>query len=519
MQLAPRKKGAATKCYQWRATVGMTIGRIIATVRILLLLFAALSAMRPSAVHARWLEARSANFVVFSDGNESGLRETAERLEDYDQLLRTITGTSAPPSPAPLKIYLVDSVGKLRQVTSVPDEALGIHLSRVGGTAIIAVRGDRPGLAGEEVLLHEYAHHFMARYYPAAYPAWYREGFAEYVMTARFLSDRIEIGRFNPGRAIMLLRGAWLPAAKIFSRERGKLSPVQLSQFYAESWLIVHYLFADPQRREALTRYLADLHRDVAEPDAFWNAFGKDHKAFDTDLKHYRDGKIGYGVIGRKQDRSFKIDIRALPEAADELLLRQLALNLGIPEPEREAENLTAIRAAAGRYPGDAYARRVLARAEIGIGDRATGVRMLDELIGEPPSDRELFYYRGLADFFAGRSDSAKRAEFFATAHGWFQKAVAADPNDYSALYRYAITAPEADQPLLDQLQAAHALAPLVGDIAVDTATALAARRRYAEAEAVILPIASNPHAGNIHRAQALIESIRKEAASRHSSR
>jgi len=483
------------------------------------LLGLAFVAMASSVAHARWLEARSVNFVVTSDGSEADLRESTALLENYDLLLRTLTGTSALPSPAPLKVYLVGSAGKLRQVVRLPENALGVYMARVGGTAALAVRGDRPGLGGEEVLLHEYAHHFMNRYYPAAYPAWYSEGFAEYVMTARFLSDRIEVGRPNPGRAAYLLQGTWLPVKRIFTSGRAGLSAAHLPQFYAESWLIVHYLFAAPERREALTRYLADRHRGTAEPAAFQSAFGKDHAAFDADLKRYRDGGIGFGAMGRDQKPASAITVSALPVSADDLLLRQVALNLGIPDPAVEAEMLAAIRSVAARYPGDPYAQRILARAEVGSGDRASGAAILDRLIAAGASDAELFYYRGQADFFTGRRDDAKRSELYAAAHGWFAKAVAADRNYYTALYRLALTTPNTatgqSDAVVEQLQTAHQLAPLVGDIALDAATALASHHRYAEAAAAILPIAANPHGGNTERAQALLGRIRAEAAAR----
>lgn len=483
------------------------------------LLCVAFVAMAPSVAHARWTEARSVNFIVTSDGSETDLRESIALLENYDRLLRTMTGTSAPSSPAPLKVYLVGSTSKLRQVVRLPDGALGVYMARVGGTAALAVRGDRPGLGGEEVLLHEYAHHFMTRYYPAAYPAWYSEGFAEYVMTARIVPDKIEIGRANPGRAAYLLRGTWLPVDRIFTSGRAGLSSAQFPQFYAESWLIVHYLFAAPERRAALTRYLADLHRGIAERAAFQSAFHKDHAAFEADLKRYRDGGISFGIMARDQDQSPAIAVRTLPASADNLLLSEVALTLGIADPAIEAQTLAAIRTAAARYPGDPYAQRVLARAEIGSGDRVAGVAMIDQLIAETPSEAELFYYRGIADFFTGRRDDVRRAELYAAAHGWFAKAVTADPAYYTALYRLALTTPDTGAAQSDdvvrQLQTAHMLAPLVGDIAIDAATALAARQRYAEAAAAIMPIAANVHGANVQRAQALLDRILKEAANR----
>lgn len=477
-------------------------------------LICALLALAPSTASARWIEARSPNFVVYSDGGEDGLRRSVQLLEDYDRLLRTLTGTTAPPSASPLRVYLVGTAAKLSQVEPVPNGVLGFYRARVGGTAAFAARGDRPGVGGEEVLLHEYAHHFATRYYPAYYPAWYSEGFAEYVMTARFAGDRIEVGRYNPGRAVTLLRGTWLPVDRIFSGQLAGLSREQAGQFYAESWLIVHYFFADETRRQALTRYFADLHRGVIETQAFRNAFGTDHKGFETELKRYMAGRIAYGAIARPPGGNVAVTVRALSPAADDLLLPLAALMIGIPQPARETATFATIKAVAARYPDDPYAQRVLARAEIGSGDRAAGTAAIDRLLQSEPNDAELLYFRGLGDFYTGRKDTAVRDERFAAARPWFARAAAADPGYYTAIYRLAQTAPAngstVSEETLAQLTTAHALAPLVGDIAVEAATAFMERGQYAEAEQALIPIATNPHGGNVERARAMLGSIRR---------
>ncbi|MFT3968528.1 MAG: hypothetical protein QM690_21890 [Sphingobium sp.] len=471
--------------------------------------------MTASPASARWLEARSANFIVYSEGSEKALRDSTALLEDYDALLRTLTGTSAPPSRSPLKVYLVDTAAKLREVADVPAQAAGFYSARVGGTAAFAVRSNDPLMDGQEILLHEYAHHFTNRYYPAWYPGWYSEGLAEYLSTARILPDRIEIGRYNPGRAITLLRGTWLPAERVLAPGRKPISKGEMGQFYAESWLIVHYLFATEERKQALVRYLADLHRGVAEETAFRSAFAMDHRAFDQQLRLYMGGRIAYGTMRREATSTPAIAIKPLPDSADAVILPHAALTIGIPRAEREQEILAAARQAAARFPDDPYAQRVLARAEINSGDRARGTTLIETLIEKTPHDPELLYIRGTADFYTGRKDAAVRAERFAAARPWFARAVEADPAYYTALYRLAQTTPpgSGDEVALEQLRTAHELAPLVGDIAIDTTSALMARKRYAEALAVIQPVATNPHGGNAARAAALYAEVRTALA------
>ena len=71
---------------------------------------------------------------------------------------------------------------------------------------------------GNEILFHEYAHHFMMQNSTsAAYPGWYIEGFAEYFATVRFTARKIDIGNYSQGRAYSIVQGAWLPMERILS--------------------------------------------------------------------------------------------------------------------------------------------------------------------------------------------------------------------------------------------------------------------------------------------------------------
>ncbi len=69
-----------------------------------------------------------------------------------------------------------------------------------------------------------------------------------------------------------------------------------------------------------------------------------DYRAFDTALKRYRDGSIAYSVLERDKGRPPAIAVKMLPEAADDLLLRQAALNIGITIP-RSRPNVASIAA------------------------------------------------------------------------------------------------------------------------------------------------------------------------------
>ena len=66
--------------------------------RVLVFTTAALTAcVAATSAQARWLKAESPLFVIYSEGGEKELRNYTQRLEEYDGLLRTMTGTTAAP--------------------------------------------------------------------------------------------------------------------------------------------------------------------------------------------------------------------------------------------------------------------------------------------------------------------------------------------------------------------------------------------------------------------------------------
>ena len=156
---------------------------------------AALLLTAPGAAHAEWREAQSRHFTVYSEGSDESLRQTVIKLEKYDFLLRFASGMLKGPEGLKPKVYLVSDMKDVA-------DALPFGGSGVGGFYDATQRGayfvsPRSGASGgyrlnpQEVLFHEYAHHFMFNDFPATYPTWYSEGFAEFYGTPRILPNEV----------------------------------------------------------------------------------------------------------------------------------------------------------------------------------------------------------------------------------------------------------------------------------------------------------------------------------------
>jgi hypothetical protein len=464
---------------------------------------------------AEWRRAESPHFVLYGTLSEARLRERILLLEDFDRLMRTVTSISAPPAANKLSVYIVDGPADLRLIHPVPAGIVGFYTATPDGIA--AVVDGRAEAGGNEVLFHEYAHHFMMQYAANAYPAWYVEGFAEYFQTVRFGPRRIDIGNYSQGSAYALVAREWLPMDRVLYGNPQSLAGDALGLFYAQSWLTVHYFYSTPERQAALGRYLAAIGGDNAE-SALQTAIGMDPAAFTQELRRYiRGNQIRYRQMDRLATAAPPpaVAVTTLPAAADDLMVYQAALALGIEE-SKGPDYLQRIRAAAARHAGDPFAQRVLAHAELLYGDSAAADRLLDALLAASPNDAGLMYLKGMRYLIAAeRADDGEADSRLART--WFTRAHRADANHFQTLHRFAQAlrgeSNYVSENTANVLLLAHELAPQVATVTMNAAAMLMARGDYAAAAALVAPLAADPHNASLARAaRHLIEQARTRA-------
>ncbi|MDQ4086738.1 MAG: hypothetical protein M3177_01785 [Pseudomonadota bacterium] len=462
--------------------------------RLLVFLLALVCALEPA--QAQWRRAESPHFIVYSQGPEADLRERTVLLERFDGLLRMATNVSAPPGPNKLTVYLVEGTEDLRIVRPGSSALLaGFYSATPNGIAAFVDRRLRD--AENEILFHEYAHHFMMQHAAGAYPVWYVEGFAEYFATTRFHGPRIEVGNASAMRGDWVVNGRWLPMERVLFGSLAGLNAIDVSQFYAQSWLIVHYFFRTEERRAALRRYLAAA-RDADPRQAFEQATGFSPSELAEELRGYiRRGRISFTTITLANvEAPPSIAVTTLPRTAGDLILYEAALRRNI-EGDAQARLVRRIREQAARRPQDPVARRTLAHAEILYGDAAAADPLLDPLIAAAPEDAELMYLKGLRYLMA-----AERGQDWATnaaaARRWFVRAHRAAPYHYQTLYRYSQSMRREADYFSDQvseiLLLAHELAPQVSEIRLNAAVMQMNRGAFTEAEGLLRPIANDPH-------------------------
>lgn len=481
--------------------------------------------MLPTAAQAKWLRADTARFTLYSNGSEQNLREYAVKLEDYDTLLRVFFGLNPNGVPArKLEIYLVNDTTDMKRVSpSVSDTVGGFYTASPYDIFAIGKRGAGMSESDEDdIILHEYAHHFMMQYLRGKYPGWLIEGFAEYYMTAKLKPGSFEIGAFNTGRAYTLMNGDWTPTELVLSKRAGELKGSQIAGYYAQSWIMTHYMLSDPNRKKQLFTYVRLLGQGKESIAAWVEATGMSVKDFDAKLKAYSRGNLPSTRFTRPNYTPPPVAVTTLPKSADDLLLESLrAIRAGCggtrlsdedddkrdqaekdKEERADAAFLLRVRERAAKYPGDPLAERTLACVELRFGDKAVGMAILDRRIASDTPDADAL--RMKADVLLAQAgeatDAGERGSLMDEAARLLLKALAIRPNEYRTLLSYARSRREnADYPndnMLDVLHNATALAPQVDSVRIERARALMMRRRWDEAEEVLISVANNPHGG-----------------------
>lgn len=460
--------------------------------RLLLAAFLLGGLLNAAPARAEWLRAEGPHFIVYGELTQARLRDRLVLLEEFDAFLRHLTGTTAPPSPHKLKVYLVHGGFELSAVFPVGRGIGGFY--RASPDGIFAVADENQNWRGNEndTLLHEYAHHFMLQYHPAAYPSWYVEGFADFVATAIIRPDYVEFGNISP------IRGSWLTGSSSWVSYEdilfGDLRRVPAGPFYAQSWLLVHYIMSDEARRVAFANYIERLVHNEKPRSAFTAAFGMDAAALDGEMHRY-----ARRLPVHRMDRSFQtapaISVERLSSAGIDPPLIEAALILDLPRDHAQRVLDRARRAGHDENP---FGRRLQARAEIQFGNLDVADRLLDELLAASPGDADLLYLKGLRHLVAGRRDANIRASEYRIAQTYFARAFRADPNHYPSLFRTAEALSIGDQFLSENTQnilmLATSLAPQVSEIRLATVHFLLLRERFEEAEALLLPLSANFH-------------------------
>jgi tetratricopeptide (TPR) repeat protein len=481
--------------------------------RLIRFAWLALLVCLPAAAGAEWREASSRHFVVYSEGSAQSLREFATKLEKFDKAMRLRIGLSDVDfGPANrVTVYLVDDrLAVQRLLSRVGSNVAGFYSGRAEGSIAVVPRSSDVRTLNDldpaTILLHEYSHHIMMQNAGVAYPAWFREGFAEFNSTARFEKDgSIGFGAAANHRARGLIGMAPLPIELLFDPSRRKLTPSEWeATIYGRGWLLTHFLMFEPSRVGQLDAYIRALNSGRDSVTAAQAAFG-DLRILDRQLKDYLDRRmIPYKRYPAAELAVQPIAIRTLRpgEAAIMELRMRARIGVGDEEAARVARDL---RKAAAPWPNDPAVQAALAEAEFDAGNPDLAEAAADRALAADPKNVDALTYRARAAM--ARAKAGPRGDDAAWKEVRRRIALAnrADPNDPEPLILYyqSFSAQGAapTRNAVEGLLQAFELAPQDKDIRLNVARQLLVDGKAAQARASLVPIAYDPHGGPLGQA------------------
>jgi tetratricopeptide (TPR) repeat protein len=251
-----------------------------------------------------WVEVRSPHFIVISNAGEKEARQTAIRFEQIRTLFRQLlTGVQNAPSPT-ITIFAVKNEASLREL--LPEYWAKGH-GHIAGIFFdhfyqfyAAVQLDAPGDNPYATIYHEYYHSLTVPYFPGL-PLWLAEGMAEFFGNTQIEDKKAYSGQPDPGLIQMFQQGRWIPLSTLVSVDYA--SPYyneqnKMSEFYAESWALVHYLMMDDNgsHRPMLSAYLDALDHGATSQEAASKAFG-DLRRLEGVLQTYAQSDRFYQLV------------------------------------------------------------------------------------------------------------------------------------------------------------------------------------------------------------------------------
>src|SRR5260370_16056428 len=247
----------------------------------------------------KWIEVRSPNFIVVSNAGESQARKIDVQFEQIRAVFRDSLSYAKSATSPVITILAVKDEDSLRELlpeywaekghTHPAGIFVGAGYDQFQVAVNLSAHGDNP----YETVSQDYYHAATVHYFPGL-PVWVGEGMADFFGNSTIGDKNADIGMPNPALIEELRNSPLIPLPVLFKVDHK--SPYyneqkKVSIFYAESWVLIHYLMLGDNRAHdpSFGVYLAALTQAASQDEAATNTFG--------DLRKLHENLVSY--IGR----------------------------------------------------------------------------------------------------------------------------------------------------------------------------------------------------------------------------
>jgi tetratricopeptide (TPR) repeat protein len=239
----------------------------------------------------RWFETRTAHFNVYSCGSTQDVARVSARLEQFHDAYAQLAGAQAVASP-PITVMAFPDVKSMEPFLPLyqgkPINLAGFF--RRGNDENLIVLALSANEGGLDVIFHEYTH-LLLRHNDLIWPPWLQEGMAEIYSTFEATGRGVRIGKPIQHHLRTLAEQSLMPLADLFAVTHDSPQYNEREHqgiFYAESWLLTHYLMVgNPTRKAQFGQFTVLLRQGQTIEQAFTNAFHASLPAMEAELRNY----------------------------------------------------------------------------------------------------------------------------------------------------------------------------------------------------------------------------------------
>ena len=241
---------------------------------------------------SQWVEIHSPHFSVITDAGDKRGRDVAVRFEQMRAVFGALMVKAKVNTPIPLQIIAFRNSKELRQFSPIcrgkQTQLSGLFQSGSDrGFILLDMSVEDPW----QTVFHEYAHQLMNGTISMQLDPWFEEGFAEYFRTIVVDGKEANVGKIPDDEYYVLQQNGWMKIADLLRVQQHSStyneSGDRRTVFYAESGLLVHYLYDN-----SLIPKLADYfdlirNKNVPVEGAIQQTFGMSAAQFDKTLHNY----------------------------------------------------------------------------------------------------------------------------------------------------------------------------------------------------------------------------------------
>src|SRR5713226_2329282 len=264
-----------------------------------------------SAAEPQWIRVNSSHFSVLTDAGEKKGREVILRFEQMRAVFAQLLMKTRLHMPVPLEIIALKTDKEYAQVAPIGQG------QAIAGPGFFIPGEDRNyivlNLFEDEswrAVSHEFAHLLLNYNYPPT-QGWFDEGFAEYFSSLRLDNKQVQVGSDpevnssrkqdvlgnqpqlrNPPKSLtdLLSVPVWLALPDLFAMKHNTFGHQEGSHhtlFYAQSWMVMHYLLNKNKLPETGTYFELVQNQKLPVEQAIQQAYGMTVAQFDQAVKDY----------------------------------------------------------------------------------------------------------------------------------------------------------------------------------------------------------------------------------------